>query len=563
MRSILHPALWELTRLRASGKIRSMLDSFCKPRKLAVSILGAVLALIWLGNAIASVLFREQYAPESFRAWMTMMLTVYALWHIVRVAWQKPEASFDWSPAEQSWLIGSPLARRDLIQYRLFTVLSATTIKATIGSILLLPDLPTPWLGFFGLWAALAMIELIRISCDTFAFGLGEDGYRSLRACMIVTGASVLSALSVQAMDLTRIAQLESKLPTFILFLKSSFTVAENWIASPAGIWVSAPFLVFIDLIMTTHLSWMTALNVGTTMTMIGSMVLLVQYMDRWSCKVRRQREQDEGRISAAIRSAEEQDGPIDIHLPKTWIASCGGGVAWRQLVGLNRYRTGALIALLPPAILAAMPLLMRRVDDQTAVVNFLGGLTFYSFLLLPSAMKFDFRRDYDHLLLLKMLPMSPSRVVIGQLMTPVIATTAFQYFMLGVAVLIRGIDAGILWAAVASFPVMNLAIYGWENLLFLLFPQRLKQEGIEVFLRTTVIFTAKGIAFALLFALLFVWAMVSGQIADQLGEIHTSLADRRVIFGLGLWTSIATISVILTGLTARRFKKLDPVFSS
>ena len=559
MKSILHPAFWHLTRLRGSGKIRMMLDSFCQPRKLAVSILGTVLAVIWLGNAVASVLFREKYDPESFRAWLTMMLTVYAGWHVVRVAWQKPEAAFDWTPAEQTWLLSSPFSRRELIEYRLFTVLSATTIKAAIGSALLLPDLPLPWLGFLGLWSALAVIELLRICSDTLGYTLDHDLHRSFRACMIVGGAGVLSALSVDALEMTRTAQATSSLPTFFIFMKSCFTTAEGWIASQAGIWISAPFIVFTELITATQLTWGVFLNLLTALTFIVGMIMLVQVSDRWSCRVLKNREQNPTRINSAARLSDDQNQLVNWHLPQGFLPGCGGAVVWRQMVGLNRYRTGALMAFLPPAILAAIPLFMTQLDEQTAVVNFLGGLTFYSFLLLPSALKFDFRRDYDHLLLLKMLPVPAWKVVLGQLTTPVLATTAFQYLMLALAVLVRGMDHAILCAALISFPVMNLAIYGWENLLFLLFPQRLKQEGIEVFLRTTVIFTAKGIAFALLFALVFIWAMLAGEIADRLAGISGLLGDRRIVFGAGLWCTVALISLILMKLATRRFENLDP----
>lgn len=559
MKSILHPSFWLLTRLRGSGKIRTMLDSFFQPRKLAVSILGTVLAVIWLGNAVASILFREQYDPEGFRIWLTMMLTAYAGWHIVRVAWQKPEAAFDWTPAEQTWLIGSPFARRELIQYRLFTVLSATTIKAAIGTILLLPDLPLPWLGFFGIWSALALIELLRICCDLIAFTLDQDWYRSFRACIIVGGAAILSAVSVDALDMTRTAQANSTLPTFFLFIKSILAVAQTWIVSPTGLWISAPFHVFVELITNNQFSWAMTLNLSAAVAFISGMVMLVQIIDRWSCRLLRSREQNPQKLAAAVRAANDPNQLVDWHLPQGLVIGSGGAVLWRQLVGLNRHRTGALIAFLPPAILAAIPLFMSQLDDQNAVINFLGGLTFYSFLLLPSALKFDFRRDYDHLLLLKMLPLPAWKVVLGQLAVPVLATTAFQYAMLALAVVIRGMDSGILWAALVSFPVMNMAIYGWENLLFLLFPQRLKQEGIEVFLRTTVIFTAKGIAFAMLFALIFVWAMVAGQISEQLASVSHFLGDRRLVFGVGLWCSIACTSWILTKLAARRFEHLDP----
>ncbi|TWT58142.1 hypothetical protein KOR42_15130 [Thalassoglobus neptunius] len=562
MQPFLNPSLWELVQFRTTGRIRSLLSSFTHPRRLVISILGAVLAFVWLGNAIASVLFRESYNPKSFQIWMTAMLTIYAGWHLLRVSWQRPDAAIEWTPAEKMWLMTSPFRRSELLKFRLFTVLSATTIKAAIGAILLLPDLPIPWLGFLGLWTGLAIIELFRIVCDLVATGLKPDAYRSMRAFITVSGAALLSALTMNALELTRISQSTSELPTFIILIKSGMHVIQDWFTTTPGLIVSAPMLVFVQLILTPTLTIATAAEVFTVLLMVAAMAGLVIRLDKWNVQQITRREKDIRNFNELQRAESECNDLKDWKLPATIFQKLGGAVTWRQFVGLQRHSTGILLALIPPAILSAIPLFMPQISDQIAIVNFLGGLTFYTFLLLPSAMKFDFRRDYDYLLLLKMLPQPAWRVVLSQIATPVLVTTGFQLGMIAIAALVRGMSPGLLLASILSFPVMNLAIYSWENLIFLIFPQRLKQEGIEVFLLTTVIFTAKGLAFACVFALMFAWAMVSGRIASQLADVHGMLGNQRIIFGVGVWISIALSGFILTRLAARQFEKLDASMS-
>ncbi|MEW4488877.1 hypothetical protein AB1L42_12395 [Thalassoglobus sp. JC818] len=558
MQPFLNPSLWELVQFRTTGRIRSLLSSFTHPRRLVISILGSVLAFVWLGNAIASVLFRESYDPKSFQIWMTAMLTIYAGWHLLRVSWQRPEAAIEWTPAEKMWLMTSPFRRSELLKFRLFTVLSATTIKAAIGAILLLPDLPIPWLGFLGLWTGLAMIELFRIVCDLVATGLNPDAYRSMRAFITVGGAALLSVLTINALELTRITQSTSELPTFIILMKSGMHVVKDWFTTTPGLIASAPMLVFVQLILTPTLTAATAIEVVTVLLMVTAMAGLVIRLDKWNVQQHVRREKDLRNFDELQRAESQSDDLNDWKLPATVFQQLGGAVTWRQFVGLQRHSTGILLALIPPAILSSIPLFMPQINDQIAIVNFLGGLTFYTFLLLPSAMKFDFRRDYDYLLLLKMLPQPAWKVVLSQIATPVLVTTGFQLAMIAIAALVRGMSPGLILASVLSFPVMNLAIYSWENLIFLIFPQRLKQEGIEVFLRTTVIFTAKGLAFACVFALMFGWAMLSGRIASQLADVHSTLGNQRIIFGVGVWISIALCGFILTKLAARQFEKLD-----
>ena len=55
------------------------------------------------------------------------------------------------------------------------------------------------------------------------------------------------------------------------------------------------------------------------------------------------------------------------------------------------------------------------------------GTLAFYTFLLLPTAVRFDFRRDLDRMAMFKGLPISPAATVIGQTITPILIATRFK----------------------------------------------------------------------------------------------------------------------------------------
>jgi len=98
----MHPALWQLMQVRAAGRVQTMLQSLVQPRRLVVTILGVGLALIWLSNAILSIVFRESYPLETFRNATTLMFTFYATWHLVRASWQRPESAIEWTEVERN-----------------------------------------------------------------------------------------------------------------------------------------------------------------------------------------------------------------------------------------------------------------------------------------------------------------------------------------------------------------------------------------------------------------------------------------------------------------------------
>lgn len=561
MSQAIHPALWNLAKMRAQGRLHSMLASLTQPRKLLVSILGTILAAVWLSNVIASILFREQYHPESLRTWMTMMLAGYGAWHLVRVSWSRPESSIEWTDAERNNLLPSPFTRKELIQYRLLTVLGVTLFKAMIGTLLLLPDFPIPILGFTAMFCGLMFVEIIRLTADTLAAGLSDRAYRIFRTGVVGTVVLAGVACGIGALQKTQTAEVNSSIPVVFQFAIQFLDLVKEAFRTPVGEWLSAPFVLFVNVMTAKELDAEIPLCTLAGLSIIVVGIWTLFRLDRWSqaATIRREKLVSTG-LQNTPANAETTAAPTNTRFPQRIVSACGGAVVWRQMVGVYRHGTGVVLALIPPAILAAMPLFMTRLDDRLAILNFLGGLIFYSFLLIPSALKFDFRRDYSHLVLLKMLPLPPWKVVVGQLATPVIITTLFQYGMLFFATLVREVSIGVLLAAIVSFPAMNLAVYGWENLMFLIFPQKLKQEGIEVFLRTTVMFTAKGVACAIVFAMIFVWALVASQVASAVQPYLSLLGDRRLIFGLGVWFAVSTVGLMMTVLAARQFRLMEPI---
>ena len=135
------------------------------------------------------------------------------------------------------------------------------------------------------------------------------------------------------------------------------------------------------------------------------------------------------------------------------------GALAWRQLVGVRRQWGSVLTAMIAPAILAAAPCFVIA-EPNIAFLATAGTLAFYTFLLLPTALRFDFRRDLDRLSTLKGLPISPAAAVLGQTIAPVLVATLFQCVVLAFAVVARSLPSHFLVGAMLALLPLNVLVF-------------------------------------------------------------------------------------------------------
>ena len=98
--------------------------------------------------------------------------------------------------------------------------------------------------------------------------------------------------------------------------------------------------------------------------------------------------------------------------------------------------------------------------------------------------------------------------------------------------------------ASIALLIPLNVLIFAIDNAMFLWYPYRLNQEGIAIFLRTTLTFTAKGVLFFLALVFTVFWAHSCGVMADVLNaRLHYSV-DHRVVFGIGMWLFVLCLGL-------------------
>jgi hypothetical protein len=546
--TLVHPATLELLWLQSRGRRRRMWARFCQPRRLILSALACVLAVVWLGNAAMTIWLREAASSETLRALLSFGLVLYSLWHFTKAAFFRPEGPFEWSPAEQELLLAMPLRPRELVAYQLASVTVTTLIKSGLFAVLMLPDLRCLPLGFVGLVLAMMTLEILRMAIEIAAWGMGRFAFLAYRTAVVA--ALVAAGFAVGAVIL-RGEALASGINVHDGFRQRFLDVVIELNASALG-YASLPFQPLVDLILAesltvAHLASAAAAAVvvsGLAVAVVGLYSITTQHVAR-----REQREYGaKGGADVSHRApVASSSAPLALAFRRIPRLGGAGALLWRQLLGARRHWGSLLTAMIAPAVLASAPCFVIG-DSQLAFLATTATLAFYTFLLLPTALRFDFRRDLDRLATLKGLPISPTAAVIGQTLAPVLIATGFQAAVLAFVIFARSLPPFFLLAGLVAMVPVNVLVFALDNLIYLLYPYRIQQEGLEIFLRTMLTFTGKGLLFALGLVAVSAWGFVAAQL------------QAKALFLGGMIAGPSLCAALTLYFLCRTYRRLDPV---
>jgi hypothetical protein len=563
---VFHPATLQLLRLQSRGRRRRMLARFCQPRRLILSMIAGALALVWLGNAALTVWLREAASTETLRALLSLSLVFYATWHFAKAAFFRPETPFEWTPAERELLAAMPLGSRDLVAYQLASVTVTTFLKTGLFTLLLLPDLRCFPLGFAGLLMAMMMLEMLRMAIDIATWCMSHVGFLVYRATVVASllgGGFVAGTVVVHEGAFSSRIDAEEGVRQRIL---ETMIQLDN---SAFG-YTALPFRPVVDLVLADRI---TAANLALAAAALATVVgMAAAVIALYSATVRRaaQREKRNYNVIAAgagrittpsprdeLESARPRESRLRLrHMPR-WGGA--GALAWRQLVGASRHSGSLMTAMIAPAVLACVPIVVVA-DPYLALLATTGTLAFYTFLLLPTALRFDFRRDLDRLATLKGLPIAPAAAAIGQTLAPVLIATVFQSWVLAVAVSARALPPHLLITAMLVMIPLNMLVFGLDNLIYLLYPYRVQQEGLEIFLRTMLTFTAKGLLFACGMAAVSAWGFSATALARTLEGWTGAAINTFTVFAAGMVVGPSILAAIALYALSRTYRNMNPI---
>ena len=512
--------------------------------------------VIFLGQAVLGILFREPAGHENFVRTVPLGLMVYTLWHLVRTTFKRPEVAIEWTPTEIEQLSGAPFTRMDLLCYRFGAILNAAMIKALSFSILMLPDLKIWFAGFIGAFLSLFFVDLWRMWTEIVMWGISDRSYyRARNAMAAIVGAFTISTLTIAFTSPSIWST--GRLPVTVSILKHLFSAAVSLRDTLVGVACEAPLRLFSTVITAHEFSAAVCVAFGGALLLVGLMIWAVIRSDSFFDRLKLDEERRDYRAKGHTYSSEQASDLKDIRIPRMpWQAGLGP-LAWRQALGAMNYRSSLLFSLAIPAILACLPIAAYE-NPNLILLNVVGALVFYSFLLLPTALKFDFRRDLDRMVILKSLPLKPMSIVGGQLATPVLVSTIYQVAVLAVVCILRPMTPHLVVASIALLIPLNILIFAIDNAMFLWYPYRLNQEGIAIFLRTTLTFTAKGVLFFLALVVTVIWAHSCGVLSDLLNRRFDLMIDHRVVFGIGMWMFVMIAAAASIAAVTKAFQQFD-----
>ena len=561
LRSFRHPALGQLLRFQTAAKFQKLVSSFKNPRKKALSLLAVLLGLMWLSQTIFSVLFREAAAPEQIKTWLPLGLFAYSAWHIIKTSTRQVVEPFEWTPAEKEFVIAAPVSRAQQVTYRLTTVATAALAKAVCFSIVMIPDISIWIVGLVGMLLGLAFVDLIRIGYELAFFGLGRKG-RNVCRVIVLSGFGGVFAYAIAKCLFAQSAMTDLSSPAALVFFQNFLTETVSLSRSTVGSAVLAPFALFTNAATASVFGWEWGLNSLVGLGLVGVAIVAVFKLDRWMQIKQNQIErknlklglrQQAGKDLAAGNTFVDGSANRSVQVPMRFRGA--GSLAWRQMQSVFNYRGTLVVSLAIPILLSCLPLIANH-NAGWMLLNLIGSMVFYSFLLLPSALILDYRRDVNRMSVLKSLPIHPLAVTLGQLATPVVICCLFQMIVLAIAsctgkvIVWQAILAGILLVPV------NVLIFAAENYIFLLAPYQRNKEGFDVFLRTILTFTGKGLLFGMAVGLMLAWVTLLVFLADafSLGPVVAT-----TIFAIGLWVFTLSIAAAFVCGITRQFQRFDP----
>ena len=547
-------AVQNLSRTVAQAKLSKTIERIRSPRRMALTIASVVLGMVWLGQAVSGIMFRSAASSQRLMEWIPLSLGLYMVWNFLKSAGQQPVEPFEWTETERELLHGAPLSRRDIIQYRSHAIARSALTKSLIFTFVMIPDLQILPMGFVGIFLGLAFVEILRVMTEIFVYGLRRRELLIFRIAIFGIATVVAArALTITLMTTSWIADHTASL-SFLLNLMTQFSdQAATWY----GDILLAPFRWIAEVIVCQSLNPLVLAKLTVAFSVVIGLAKSVLWLDEYS--LNRKLAIDRRNFVELKRVSAKPDPAFattpDIAAPRHLFGA--GSLIWRQLQGAWSFRYSLLVSLLIPAILSCMPS-FTGVTGFALVANTVGALCFYSMVLLPASLKFDFRRDVDRITVLKSLPISPFWVAVGQLAVPILLSIGFQLFTLLLVMVISPYNPLFILGAMLILVPMNFFIFSFENAAFLWYPYRLNQEGMQVLMRSILVFTAKTLIFALGFATTFVWVVMAKWICITfLADVHGLHIPH--VFAGGMFLMITATSLIAFCSVVKAFSRFDP----
>jgi hypothetical protein len=450
--------------------LRRIVRSLKTVRGVIFTLLGVLLLVMWLGPSLITMgAARGHIDPQAVRT--VIPLALFALCLVSAISYEKAKGShvtgagLHFSGAEIDFLFSGPFSRRELLLYKLCPSAVGALLTALVFSVIASPY-ATLWIAaFLGIWLTLLFVQLFSTAVTLISQTVAEHAYTRIRR-LVLTLILVLVAVG---------------LGRAVLGLREGglLEALERFHCSRVGMVLLAPFDVFSRTITARTLApelvgW-GALALAIDLGLLALILRLdVNYLES-AIAVSRKRYQ---RIEQMRRRGMVWAGRATARtrLPQMpWLGGAGP-IIRRQLIQAVRGAPVLLVLLVVAALPICMMALAGRDGPGQSPLAVMPPILVFVTIMLTGMLPFDFRGDLDQMDYLKSLPLRPAALAAGQLVVPTVIMTLFHWLILGAAAALLAGGSLVVLAVTAIYAApFNFALFSLDNLLFLLFPARLR----------------------------------------------------------------------------------------
>lgn len=478
--------LRELLLMQTRGKLRRSWKKVSSPRRAIPTILVAVLMLLYVLQVYIALAFRESSGNVPIAQIAPLGMLSILLMKLLAVCVDRKKSGAGYRDEEIHNLIGGPFS---LDQVRLFRICGhAVSIFFTsiFAAVFFRFHVASFFAALSGAFLAMLFTYLVYSTVAVAAVNAPDKVYNWIRnICCCVVG-------SLFAFVLFRVSQ---RSVSNLEFLRACGEEAIMLSQTLIGRALMSPFRVFSNVVVAeSAFQWLAWIGPSLLLNYVALQALLqieVALDERTKHRMRSdfsERDAQGTLTSAADQTVSFADAGFDKTLP--WLYGAGP-IIWRQVRAIRRLRGGLGWLLLPLSLAFSVGGYLAY-DPQQGAFQTIAVIVVLTSVFLPGLLPFDFRGDLKGLSALKMMPLSPQSVVVGQLTVPVCILTVFQLGALSTLVLHdRSLVSSVLLTMCFLLPT-NTIILALENLVFLLYPYRVSEFDMQATIRRIVMLMMK-----------------------------------------------------------------------
>jgi hypothetical protein len=459
-------------KLRLKGWARRLARNVQTVRGAILTAIFGVMLLFWLSSvifsaAMAGATSTSTTSAEYVERFAPLALLIYC---ISMIATSGTTAPFVFSPAEVQFLFSGPFTRRQLLAYKILVQFLLTLPIALFMSIAMRTIAGSLLSGLAAVLLTLVFMQMFGLTINLVACAVGEMFYSRARRIVLW---SFLAVIVIAALMALRASGFNGGVLEIVKEIDQ--TELFQYTTAPLKWYVKVLTSRQLDAAFFRYAAQCLALD-------LGLLALIFALDARFTEQAAANSERRYARLQRlrsgglAGMSTPRSGKPRFFLAPLPYLGGAGP-IAWRQMLAAVRSQRLLGILLFATLMSCIGPIIAMMSEPGPAgqaLPYTLASMTLVMSMLLNQALAFDFRADVDRIEVLKSLPIPAWRIVIGQLITPVVYASLYQIGLIAMLQLLVGELELVLGFTVALAMPVNLLLVGVENWLFLLFPARM-----------------------------------------------------------------------------------------